>query len=327
MVKALGLVAPRRIEVIEQPEPQCGPHDVVVRMRALGLCGSDLSVFDGRTSVPEQPWVLGHEGGGEIVAVGDAVTDRAVGEVVVIEPNLCCLSCRHCRAGNTSACTRRRSLGINAPGIAAEFIAVPAAFVWPVAEGTSPQTLACFEPYVVTKTAARRAGIRPGQECLIVGAGSQGLLLCVHLLGMGAVPYLTEIHEGRQNLAERLGALRAPTAPARTYPLVFETSGSPAAFTGALAAVDRLGRLILIGQSATPVVLSTRDLVQRQITVIGSLIYDHPADFQSTATSVAAEEERLKCIVQAGFPPSQATAAFDEAGKVAGKTWIDLSAW
>src|SRR5919198_544755 len=193
-MRAAALVRPERIEIIEVSEPACGPEDVVVRMLGVGLCGSDLAVHSGSREVPSLPWVLGHEGVGEIVAVGSAVRERRVGQRVAIEPNYCCLSCSACRTGFTSACPNRVIVGINTPGLIAERVAVPAEFTFPVAEHVA-----------LAGAAIRRSGIGAGDSCLVVGAGSQGLFLCAALAALGVKPQVLEPHEGRRELASTLG--------------------------------------------------------------------------------------------------------------------------
>src|SRR5436305_6342250 len=206
-MRAVALTAPGQVRIVDDwPEPACGSDQVIVQIRGVGLCGSDLSVFDGKRQVPRMPWVFGHEGGGDIVAVGSAVTDRQVGQRVVIEPNYCDLTCVECRAGHSSACLNRVVLAINTPGILAERVAAPAEFTWPISTGWPDVALACFEPLCVADTAVRRADVPAGAECLVIGAGSQGQLVCQSLLAGGAVPYVTEPHPGRLELAVKFGA-------------------------------------------------------------------------------------------------------------------------
>lgn len=325
-MKAAVLTAPRHLEVVDDwPEPAAGPDEVVVAMRGVGLCGSDLSVYEGRRAVPELPWVMGHEGGGEIVEVGPGVGDREVGQRVVIEPNFCCLECRACRAGRTSACTRRRILGVNRPGLLMARVAVPARFTWPAP--WSDATLACVEPLAVARSAVRRAGTRPGDDCLVVGAGSQGLFLCQALLAAGARPHVVEPHPGRLAVAERLGARAADPDAVADFPFVFETAGVGPAWETAVRGVASTGVIILIGMSADPVLLSTHDLVQRQITVRGTLIYDHPADFADTLGALAAGDIDPVRVVQASFSPDRVADAFAAAPTVPGKSWIHLGEW
>src|SRR4051812_7062690 len=159
------------------------------------MCGSDLSVVAGERAVPRLPWVLGHEAYGTVAEVGADVRDRRVGQPVVVEPNYPCFRCPACRSGTTSGCTRRRALGISEPGTLAERVAVPARFAWP-ADGAA-EDMVCVEPFAVASNAIRLSGVRPGEPCLVVGAGAQGLLTCLAARYAGAVPHVTEPHPGR----------------------------------------------------------------------------------------------------------------------------------
>ena len=326
-MKAIAYTAPQQVkEVDDWPEPDCGPAEVIVAMRAVGLCGSDLSLYDGHRAPPSLPWVMGHEGGGDIVAVGADVTDRHVGQRVVIEPNLSCLHCPACRSGVTSDCRNRAILGMNHPGILAERVAVPAQFTWPVNDDSPEELLACFEPLAVARSAVRRSGIGRGDSALIVGAGSQGIFVALSLLAVGAEPYVTDPHDGRVALAESLGAQRGDATDG-TYPYVFETAGPPAAFDTAMRTVASTGTVTLIGLTHEPVQLSTADVVRRGIRIVGSIIYDHPRDFADTWQAVSSTDIRPERAVQTGFHPQDAASAFAEARSAAGKSWIDLTGW
>jgi 2-desacetyl-2-hydroxyethyl bacteriochlorophyllide A dehydrogenase len=324
-VRAVALVAPGEVRVVDDwPEPECGPGDVVVRVRAVGLCGTDLAVYGGKRAVPGMPWVMGHEGGGDIVAVGSEVRDREVGQRVVIEPNVPDGTCPMCRAGRSSACKSRGIVGVTRTGILADRVVVPAPFAWPVAPEWSDEALACFEPLVVAYTAVMRAGVRAGDECLVVGAGSQGLLVCQSLLAVGAHPFVTEPHEGRLALAEKLGARRS-AEHVGDFLFVFETSGAPPAWEPAFAAVGNTGTMVVIGQTATPLPIVTNTVVQRQITIRGTLIYDHPQDYAAALQAVSSGAVAAEATVQAGFSAEDAADAFAGARDVPGKSWISMA--
>ena len=327
-MRAVALMEPGEIRIVDDwPEPECGPQDVVVRVRGVGLCGSDLSVFDGKREVPRMPWVFGHEGGGDIVAVGEAVTERRVGQRVVVEPNFADLTCPACRAGRTSACENRQILAINRTGLLAERVAIPAEFTWPIPDSWTDVALACFEPLVVADTAVRRAGVTTGTECLVIGAGSQGQLVCQSLLSFGAVPYVTEPHPGRMELALKHGARRAEERDSDIYPIVFETAGVPAVWDLALRSTAKTGLIVMIGFGSKPVEFSTLDLVQRQLTIRGQLIYDHPEDFAATLERVTAGLLAPEQTVQGTFAVEDARAALASVREVPGKSWIEFSAW
>jgi L-gulonate 5-dehydrogenase len=361
-MRAVALVGGGEVAVLDDlPEPRCGPDDVLVAVGGVGLCGSDLAVVSGERPVPALPWVLGHEAVGTIVALGAAVTDRRVGQRVVVEPNYPCLHCGPCRSGATASCARRRAAGITEPGLLAERVAVPARFCWPVAADLPDEDAVCVEPFTVALGAARLAGARPGQRCLVVGAGSQGLLVCLALSHLGAIPVVTDPQPGRLALAESLGAVPlasagptpatgspasggasggdpasggpAPVASAgaageagdgERFDVVVETSGVAEAFSGAVERAAAGGTVVVVGQSRRAAAVSTFTLVQRRLTVRGCLIYDHPAGFADSLAALAGGGLRPGRVLRGRFGLAEAPRAFAEAARVPGKSWIRL---
>jgi threonine dehydrogenase-like Zn-dependent dehydrogenase len=305
------------------PEPRAGSGQVLVRVLGVGICGSDLALTSGHRRPPRLPWVPGHEAFGSVVAVGAGVPAARLGQRVVIEPNIPCLTCPSCLGGRTSACPDRVSLGFTAPGTLAELIAVPAAFAWEVPSSWSVQDCVCTEPLTVALAAMRRAGVSAGDRCLVIGAGSQGALLCVALVSGGIRPQVIEPHPGRRELAASLGAIAARGES----DFIFETSGTAAALA---TAVDRAaaGAIItLIGLSSGPVPVDTETVVRRQLRIQGSLTYDHPGDFAATISSASAGPDRRPGrVLRACYPLERADEAFRAAREAPGKTWIRLEA-
>jgi threonine dehydrogenase-like Zn-dependent dehydrogenase len=325
-VKAVVMETPGRVAVHDDwPEPQCGAEDVVVAVRGVGLCGSDFAVLHQERPVPRLPWVLGHEGFGTVVAAGAGAPGRPVGQRVVIEPNYPCLHCPSCVAGATGGCRRRRCVGLTEPGLLAERVAVPARFAWPVPDAVSDEDVVCTEPLAVALSAVRRSGVGPGQRCLVVGAGSQGLLVSLAVLHAGGQPFVADPHPGRVDLAVRIGARSAADAgPDELFPVVVETSGAPAAFEAAVERTAPGGQLVVVGQSHRPATLSTFTLVQRRLTISGWLIYDHPGGFEQSIAALGQDQLRPGRVLAARFGLHEAAAAFAEAPAVAGKSWISL---
>ena len=311
---------PLRI-VDDWPEPRLGSGQVIVRVRGVGICGSDLALIAGRRPPPVLPWVLGHESMGEIVETGAGVDAGRIGQRVIIEPNFPCLTCAACLSDRSSACPSRVSLGFNAPGTLAERIAVPAEFAWPAPENCTDADAVCVEPLSVAHAAIRRAGVSPGGRCLVIGAGSQGSLLCLALARRGVTPQVLEPHPGRRSLAQELGAAVADPGAAG-FDVVFESSGAPAALDDAVRRAARGGTIMLIGQSSEPAALVTRVVVQRQLTLRGSLIYDHPGDFADTLAAAGGMSPAR--VLRACYPLAEAADAFAAASQVPGKTWIRL---
>ncbi|SFN57224.1 alcohol dehydrogenase [Actinomadura madurae] len=325
-MRAVTLVSPDTVAVVDDwPEPSCGPGDVIVEVHGVGLCGSDLAVVSGRRKVPALPWVLGHEAFGIVLAVGAGVTDRTPGQRVVVEPNYACLACGPCRTGATAGCRNRRVVGISEPGLLTERAAVPARFTWPVPELWEDADVVCVEPFTVALNAVRMSGLAPGDHCLVVGAGSQGLLVSLAVLHAGGVPFVTEPQAGRRTLALRMGAQDASALPdGTTFPVVIETSGVPEAFERAVERTADGGTLIAVGQNTRPARLPTFALVQRRLTLRGCLIYDHPAGFAHTIATLREHDLRPGQVLRERFELDQAPSAFARAADIAGKTWISL---
>jgi alcohol dehydrogenase/L-iditol 2-dehydrogenase len=320
-VKAAVLTGPGRINIVDDwPEPVCGSRDVVVEVDGVGLCGSDLAVFHGRRLVPATPWVMGHEGFGRVAAVGSDVRDRQVGQRVVIEPNYACLKCADCLTGLTSACPHRAIVGLNAPGVLAERVALPAHFAHPVPDGLTGADLAATEPYTVARAAVRRSGVTAADRCLVVGAGAQGLLVCLILARLGVQPVVSEPHPLRLAKAEQLGAIPDDGRTGFTY--VFETSGHAPALRPAVDRAAPGAGVVLIGLNPDRLPFTTDDVVRRQLVIRGSMIYDHPGDFTDAIAELP--DARPGTVIEARFPLHEAQQAFADAAERAGKTWIGI---
>jgi alcohol dehydrogenase/L-iditol 2-dehydrogenase len=300
------------------PEPEPASGEVVVALTGVGLCGSDLAVWSGGREV-DFPWIVGHEGAGTIVAVGAGVSRERIGDRVVIEPNYPCGSCDGCLRDRTAMCARRQSVGINIPGLLRERAAVPAQYAWTVPDGLADQDLVCVEPMTVALHAARLGKATAGTKCLIVGAGSQGLLLLMVLRTIGAEVAVVEPHEGRLAIARSLGAKPMGNA---AYELVFETSGSVGGTQQALSELGVGGTLVLIGIPHDDVPLSTASIVRGHATVMGSIIYDHPRDFCDTLAFIADNSLAPSSVIRRTFGFTDAQAALRSAVDVPGKSWI-----
>jgi 2-desacetyl-2-hydroxyethyl bacteriochlorophyllide A dehydrogenase len=323
IVKAAALVAPETIEIVDIPEPRCGPDEVLVRVTAVGLCGTDSAVVRGSRPVPRLPWVLGHEGVGEIVGRGAGVADREIGRQVAIEPNYCCFNCETCGNGFTSGCPARDAVGLTSPGLLAEYVAVPARFTHQVADHVRTCDLVCAEPLTVARAAVRRSGVRSGMRCLVVGTGSQGLFVCQSLIEEGITPRVREPHTGRRERAIALGAV--PATEDQPVDHVFETSGAPGALEAALGALVPGGKATLVGMNTGPLDISSHVVVSRQLSLSGSLIYDHPQDFADTIAALERGTVEPHRVLHARYCLEAAAEAFAAVAGTPGKCWISLA--
>ena len=247
----------RDVRLEELPTPQIGPGELLVKVFASGICGSDVMEW---YRIKKAPLVLGHEIAGEIVEVGEGVERYKVGDRVFVSHHIPCNTCRYCLHGEHTACEMLHTTNYD-PGGFAEYIRVPplnvdrGVFVLP--EEVSFEEGAFVEPLACVVRGQRVAGLQPGQTVLILGSGISGLLhlLLARALGAGRV-ITTDINEYRMKAAERFGAdavLHAEeNVPAsvrrindgRPADLVIVCTGSLPAFTQAMESVDRGGTVL-----------------------------------------------------------------------------------
>ena len=301
-----------------------GIGQVLVRILGVGLCGTDAALASGRRAVPTTPWLLGHEAVGEVRRVGPGVRGAAAGDLVVLEPNLPDLTCAACEAGHTSRCAHRRSSGVlTQPGFMTDMVLHPAEFVHRAPAGARIEDLVCVEPASVAAAAVRRSGITAGASAVVLGAGAQGLFAVQCLRAVGVRPLVTDIRPERVDLAVRHGAQPVP-ATGWQAAYVFDTTGAPAALAGVIDHIAVGGKVTVVGESSAPLGLTSLQLVQRQLTVVGSFIYDHPRDFAAVMDLIGQGAIRPGELLRPGASIDDAPALLADLQGRPGKPWLDL---
>jgi len=286
-MKAAILHGPRdlRVERLGDPRPERG--EVVVRMTAAGLCGTDYEIWSGARPVA-YPRIMGHELVGRVEATASDVTRVGPGDPVVVEPNYSCGHCPLCREGNRNLCLSRTTIGINADGGFAELVRVPAQCCWRATRNAGADGLLLVEPLAVVVRAVGRGEPKPGETAAIVGAGTLGLLALQVLRARGVRVMVTSRSRRRFALASELGAdtthatVDGPLAEAaRAFSgregvdLVIETAGTAEAVPHALELVRPGGRVVLTGLPHEPTSVSFFSVVRREVTLTGSMIYQN----------------------------------------------------
>jgi L-iditol 2-dehydrogenase len=196
--------------VEERPEPVPGPHEVLVRVSSVGVCGSDVHYYEhGRIGsyVVDQPLVLGHEAAGEVVGLGESVTRLRVGQRVSVEPGVPDFSCRQCLAGRYNLCEGMQFYATPpVDGAFAELVTVHEQFAHPVPDTLTDDAAALLEPLSVGLWACRKAAVGPGTRVLVTGAGPVGLVAAQAALALGAASVaVTDVNPHRLALALDLG--------------------------------------------------------------------------------------------------------------------------
>jgi L-iditol 2-dehydrogenase len=287
----------------ECPEPD--PDEVLVAVRDVGICGSDVHYYrHGRIGdyVVEEPLVLGHESAGEIIEVGENVSDLESGDRVTLEPGVPCRRCTHCKRGDYHLCPDVTFMATPPDdGAFAEYVAWPADFAYALPEDVSTRAGALCEPLSVGIHAARRGNVGVGDRVLISGAGPIGLLAMEAVRAAGATEiFLSDIVEQKLELAEERGADRTINSRkedlsetidectnGRGVDVVIEASGAPPAIQSTLETVHRGGDIVLIGlPSDGEIPLDTLEIIDNEIDVHGSFRYKNT---YGTAVDLLAE--------------------------------------
>ncbi len=302
-MRAIVWLGPRVMELQELAEPTPGPDEVLLRVEAVGICGSELSGFLGHNSLRVPPLVMGHEFAGEVVARGARVTHLSLGDQVVANPLQSCGACEFCHAGQENLCPRRQLVGAHRPGAFADLVVVAAASCLPTPAGLSQVAGSLAEPLACGVHAARLAGVAPGKSVAILGAGPIGLM-CISAckrLG-GAVSLVSDIAPARLAIASDWGALATcnarendPVAVARQanagrgVDVVIDAVGNAATRRAAIEAVRPGGMVIFLGLHEAETTVQANYIVRSETHIIGSFAYTME-DFK-TALAMLAEGE------------------------------------
>ena len=201
------MTAPREIRFDRVPVPQPGPGQVLVKIKRIGICGSDIHVYHGKHPYTKYPVTQGHEVSGRIAAVGEGVTGFRVGQKVTIEPQVFCGKCHPCTHGKYNLCESLKVMGFQTTGTAREYFAVDQSKVDLLPESMDFDEGAMLEPLAVTVHAAKRAGDVKGLNVCVLGCGPIGILLIQSLKAFGAAKVLaTDVSDYRLELAKQCGA-------------------------------------------------------------------------------------------------------------------------
>ncbi|OSM42357.1 NAD(P)-dependent alcohol dehydrogenase [Nesterenkonia sp. PF2B19] len=281
-MRAAVLQAPGEITVEERPVPLPNPGDVLVRVTAVGICGSDVHYYrEGRIGpfVVEEPLVLGHESAGVVAAVGDGVDASRIGERVSVEPQRIDWSSTQARAGRYNLDPQVQFFATPpVDGAFAEYVTIPAMFAHRLPEGISDEAGALLEPLSVAVAAARKSRLGVGDHVLVTGAGPIGLILTQVARALGAAEVtVTDVSPERLSLAEAHGATAALDAGTDLSGLgadvLLEASGAPSAITAGLRALGPAGRAVLIGMGADDVTIPLSAVQNRELEVTGVFRY------------------------------------------------------
>lgn len=281
-MKAFQIIKAHQSEIITIPEPSCAEGEVLVRIRRVGLCGSDLSTFLGKNALARYPRIPGHEIAGIVERCGSSVPESIQpGMGVTVLPYTSCGSCSACLRGRQNACRNNQTLGVQRDGALTEAITVP----WQKivrAEHLSPDDMVFVEPLSVGFHAIQRGAVAAGDTVLVIGCGMIGLgaIASAHLRGARVIaadidPQKLEISSAfgaRHTINSRSSSLHETLRDlTKEGPdVVVEAVGNPATYRTAIEEVAFAGRVVCIGYASSDASLPTRTFVQKELDVVGS---------------------------------------------------------
>ena len=327
-MKALVHTAPLKLEYLDVPQPQFGANDVLVRVKAVAICGSDVHGYTGTTGRRIPPIIMGHEASGVVEAVGRNVRNISAGDRVTFDSTVYCNSCPACRQGRVNLCRNREVLGASTSlfhrdGAMADYVVVPSWIVHRLPDTVSFEEASLIEPASVGLHAARITPVDVNDTVAVVGAGPIGLfaMQSARVRGAGKIIVL-DLKEERLTLAARLGAdltinpstadiqKEMQRAPGRLEPdAVLEAVGTEATVALALGLVKLGGHVTLIGNITPEIHINLQDIVLHELTIRGSCAI--AGEYRASLDLMAEGRIRAKPLISRIMPLAEGQQAFD----------------
>lgn len=323
-MKAIQIVEPSVMKVIEMAEPQMGDEEVLLKMEYVGFCGSDLNTFRGANPMVKMPVVPGHEVGATIVRVGKNVPEGLMpGMTVTVNPYTNCGKCSSCRNDRVNACQHNETLGVQRWGAMREYLCLPWTKVIPVGL-LSSRTSALIEPMSVGFHAVSRAQVTDIDVVMVIGCGMVGMGAVVRAAQRGATVIAADIDDEKLALACEMGAkftvntmsddvqVRLMEMTSGYGPdVVIEAVGSPVTYRMAVDEVAFTGRVVCIGYAKTEVSFQTKYFVQKELDIRGSR-NAQPSDFRAVIRYLERGTCPINRLISREVKPEEASAAMQQ---------------
>lgn len=308
------MTEPGKITFRNVPVPEPGPDQVLIKIKKVGICGSDIHVYHGSHPYTSYPVTQGHEVAGQIVALGEDVKDFKVGQKVTVEPQIRCGECWPCRHGKYNCCEKLKVMGFQAAGAASEYFAAPSLNVTALPEGLTYSEGAMIEPLAVTVHAAKKFEDLAGAKAVVLGCGPIGILLIQSLKALGAAEVLaTDISDTRLELAASLGADHAVNTMKKDYSeellaafgpdkadVVFECAGSDITMDQAIQNARKGSVIILVAVFGKRASVDLAKLNDSELDLNTSMMYRHE-DYLDAIRLVEEGKVQLKPLQSAKF--------------------------
>jgi L-iditol 2-dehydrogenase len=316
-MNALMLEEYMRLKLVEMPIPEIGPDDVLVRVRACGICGSDVHGMDGSTGRRLPPIVMGHEAAGIVERLGDNVTDLQLGDRVTFDSTIYCGVCFYCSRGQVNLCDNRMVLGVSPGeyrrhGAFAEFVAVPRRIMYRLPDNLSFEQAALIEAVSVAVHGVSLTPVKLGDSAVVIGSGMIGVLALQALRAAGCANVtVVDPVESRLKMASDLGATEVRTSAAgiKDADVALECVGANDSVNAAIGCVRKGGFVTLVGNFKPRVEIPLQAVVSRQIRLQGSCASngEYPAVIEMMSRGMI----KVDPLISAVAPLSEGAEWFD----------------
>lgn len=332
-MKAVQITAPLQMQVVDTAMPELHAGEVLVKIKYVGFCGSDLNTYLGRNPMVKLPVIPGHEVGAVIENIGPGVPEGfAKGMSVTLNPYTNCGKCASCRNGRVNACEHNETLGVQRNGVMCEYAVVPWTKIIP-AESIQPRDCALIEPMSVGFHAVSRAQVVDNEWVMVIGCGMVGMGAIVRASLRGATVIAIDLDDEKLALAHKIGAaytINSATEDVHTRmqqltgglgaDVVIEAVGSPATYVMAVDEVGFTGRVICIGYAKSGVEFQTKYFVQKELDIRGSR-NALPADFRAVIRYMQSGRCPSEALISAVVPPEKAAEAMQQWAAAPGKVF------
>lgn len=332
-MKAIQITEPSVMKIIDIAEPQMGDDEVLLKMKYVGFCGSDLNTFRGGNPMVKMPVVPGHEVGAEIVKVGKNVPDvLKPGMTVTVNPYTNCGKCASCRNGRVNACEHNETLGVQRWGAMCEYLSLPWVKVIPAGQ-LSARTSALIEPMSVGFHAVSRAQVTDIDVVMVIGCGMVGMGAVVRAAQRGAIVIAADIDDEKLALAKQMGASYAVNTKTEDVharlmeitsgfgpDVVIEAVGSIPTYQMAINEVGFTGRVVCIGYAKSEVSFQTKYFVQKELDIRGSR-NAQPSDFRAVIRYLERGTCPVDRLISNEVEPEGAANAMDQWATNPGKVF------
>ncbi len=325
-LKVALLRRPYDLKLVDRPVPAPGSDEVLIQLRAAGICGSDVHGLAGEHPLMTLPRVLGHELAGQVEAVGSEVTRVSPGDPVVVDPMLRCRRCRPCRLGRYNCCENLQVLGVHTDGGFAEFVTLPQGQVYAVSQDLPWEVGALIEPLAVGAHGVARASVADGDSVVILGAGTIGLAALLAAKQYGGRTIVLDILDWKLELARQLGAdlaLNPVTeddvarvmefTEGQGAEVVLEAAGSPVTVASTVNYVASAGRIGIIGITGQEIPLYQSEFTRKEVDVYFSR--NSLDQFPQVIERVSRREIDPRPMISHRFPFSDVGQALQLAGE------------